>query len=83
MAKKAASKVKVSERALFARFSRSLAKEGRVLKRCRVDSRWYGDNGDYYIVDERTNSVEAQHVDLEAEARAAGLLKEYEVLAKD
>ncbi|CRI63748.1 conserved hypothetical protein [Thiocapsa sp. KS1] len=72
----------VSERALFARLSRRLAKDGDILKKCRFDSRWYGDFGNYYIVDSR-NAISATHVDLEGWAREMGVLQPWERLEDD
>ena len=57
-------KVKVSDRALEARIKRALEKDGQILKKCRADSRWYSDLGDYYIVNQ-SNVIAAQHCSLE------------------
>ena len=73
--------LKVSRRALEGRVRRALAKQDELLCKCRTDSRWYGDLGDYYIADAQTNGVIAQHVDLEELAGELNLLKSAEVLA--
>ena len=73
------SKVKVSERAMEARIKRALEKQGQILKKCRVDSRFYSDFGDYYIVNQ-SNNVEATHCTLLGLAKETGLLKAYEEL---
>ena len=75
-------KVQVSERALEARIKRSLEKDGNLLKKCRKDSRFYDDLGDYYIVDQR-NSIAAKHCDLRTLAHEIGALKDYETLEGD
>lgn len=72
-------KVKVTTRALEARMRRHLQKENLVLRKCKVDSRWYHDLGDYYAVNEN-NSVRDTHIPLEAWAREAGVLKPYETV---
>jgi hypothetical protein len=77
------SKVNVSRRALEGRVKRGLEKDGQMLKKCRVDSRWYNELGDHYIVDINTNSVVEKHTDLEALARESGALKDYEVLSAE
>lgn len=74
-------KVKVSERALFSRLSRHLAKEDIALKKCRFDSRWYNDLGNYYTVHIRTNAIDSRHVDLEQWGRECGVLRDYEEAA--
>lgn len=76
-------KVKVTERALVARMTRKLATEGLQLKKCRFNSRWYNDFGDYYTVHIHLNTVEHRHINLEtlvAWAREDGVLRGFEVL---
>jgi len=73
-------KAKVSDRALVARIRRKLAKDGETLKSCRADSQWYGDLGDWYIVNTNTNTITAQHCDLERLGREIGALKPFEEL---
>jgi hypothetical protein len=75
-----APKVPVTERALFARVSRALAKDGLVLKRCRADSRWSAELGYYYTVDATRNLIDSKHIDLVQWAREMKLLAEYEEL---
>ena len=43
-------KVPISERALFERIKRKVAKEGLTLHRCRQNSRWFNELGPYYVV---------------------------------
>jgi hypothetical protein len=71
----------VSERALFARLSRALEKEGVTLKKCRSDSRWYRDFGDYYSV--CGNAVRDTHISLEDWARRMEVLQPWEILKDD
>ena len=54
----------VTVHALKQRINRKLRHEGEVLKTTR-GQRWCNDLGDHYVIDLRTNSVLAQHVDLE------------------
>ena len=75
-------KVKVSERALFARVDRALNKDEERLRRCRVGSRSYHELGDYYTINWRGNWIASKDVDLERLARELGVLKDYEELAQ-
>jgi len=75
-------KVPVSERALFARMKRHLAKEGQYLRKCPSQSRWFNNLGEYYTVNQNMN-VRAQHIPLELWAREYGVLKDYEELVKE
>ena len=79
---KVESKVKVSVRALEGRVKRALERDGETLKKCREDSRWFTDLGEYYLVDLNMNSVNTKHVDLEELARELEVLKPFEVLAE-
>lgn len=72
-------KAPVSERALFARLNRALAKQGESLKRCRADTRSHLELGNYFIVGDG-NAVTAKHVDIAALAREMEVLKDYEEL---
>ena len=72
-------KVPVTERALFARLSRALKKEGQILRRCRAGTNGHQELGDYYVIGE-SNVVSAKHVDLAEWAKESGVLKEYEKL---
>lgn len=72
----------VTERALFARLSRRLAKDGEILKKCRFDSRWYNDFGSYYTVNQ-FNAISATHMDLEDWARELGVMQPWERLEHD
>jgi hypothetical protein len=74
-------KKQVTERALRARLDRHLNQRGETLRKCRSDSCWRRDLGDYYIIDLSAGSISAQHVDLEALAREEGVLKDWELLS--
>lgn len=51
-------KVKITIRALEARAKRYvLSKDNEILRKCKFDSRWHNDMGDYYFVDVSTNAV--------------------------
>lgn len=71
----------VSMRALEARVNRALDKDGQALRKCREDSRWYSELGDYYIVNYHTSAIDAKHCDVEALARELGVLKDREAPA--
>jgi hypothetical protein len=73
-------KAKITERALFARIDRKLAKDGERLRRCRSDSRAHAELGDYYIVAGDRNTIETTHVELERLARSLDLLADWEEL---
>jgi|LakMenEpi03Aug12_release.lakeMendotaPanAssembly.Ray.scaffolds.fasta_scaffold185143_2 hypothetical protein len=73
-------KVAVSERAVIARLKRVLAKDNQRLCKSRENSPGYNYLGDYYIVDNYRNTVEATQVCLEDLAREVGALKPYEML---
>ena len=74
-------KVKISERALLARINRRLAKDDQKLLKCRADTRAYADLGDWYIVSQSTNAVEAAHVDLEQLAQELKCIRSFEALS--
>lgn len=76
-------KVKVTRRALEARLRRHLATEGLTLKKCRFDSRWHSDFGDYYAVDASLNAVRETHIDIEGWAREAGVMKPFEEMVEE
>ena len=75
-------KVKVSLRAFEARCSRyAMTRDNEVLRKCRQDSRWYHDLGDYYFVDTDRNLITTQGWrinNLIEWAREVGILKPYE-----
>lgn len=73
-------KVKITERALFARLSRSLAKEDKALKKCRQGSRSHSTLGDYYVIDIPLHVVTHSWVNIEEWARESGLMAEWEEL---
>ena len=72
--------VPVSERALFARVNRKLAKEGQMLRRCKESSRAFSDLGYLYIVDTHSNTIIALNCDLENLAREVGAIAHWERL---
>lgn len=76
-------KAPISERALVARINRKLDHSDEALKKCRVNSRWYSTLGDYYLVNNQSNTIVAYHVDIEDLARNCGVLNEWEVLELD
>jgi len=68
-------KIEVSDRALMARINRKLAKEGQKLKKTQPTSKWASELGEFYIVDEKLNTIDATHVDLEKLASELSVLK--------
>ncbi len=76
-------KAAISERALFARVNRKLAKEFQSIRRCRADTRGYETLGDFFLVDFRDNAVLGHDIDLEGFARELGVMKPWEQLAAD
>lgn len=76
-------KVTVSIRAVEARVRRALEKEGQLLKKCRYDSRWYSDLGDYYVVDASTNAIEASNCDLARLAAETESIKAWEQIERN
>jgi hypothetical protein len=74
-------KSKISERALLQRLNRYLIREeDQTIKKCREDSRWYNDLGDYYTVDIKTKAIVATHVNLEEMARELKVISKHEAL---
>lgn len=73
-------KVAISERALLARINRKLKQDNEQLRKCKVDSRGYGELGDYYAIDLNRNTVTATHVDLSKWGKEMKVLADFEVL---
>lgn len=73
-------KLKVSERALFARINRKIHDDDLVLRRCPATRRDHHNLGDYYLVNWRINGVAGKGIDLEDYGREVGALKEFEEL---
>ncbi len=82
MGKAKVKKVPVSERAILARINRKLAKSEQVVKKCRTDSRWYGECGNYYAIDLRTNCIQAKHIDLEDWAKELDVIEPFEEVSE-
>lgn len=75
-------KIPIAERALFARVDRKLAKEGKRLRRCKTESKWYSELGALYVLDVNVNTIAAKHCSLEVLAKELGVLSEWEELEK-
>jgi hypothetical protein len=71
----AGKKMPVSERAVYQRINRKLAKQGQLLKALRHPDL---DVGKYYIIDVRRNILLRKQVNLENAARELGLLAQWE-----
>jgi hypothetical protein len=69
--------VAVGERALIARINRKLAHDDQALRTTRGE-RAYLDLGSFYILNLRTNFIDAYRVSLEDLGREVGALKPYE-----
>lgn len=67
----------VNPRAVSRRINRLLEPVGMSLRKCRHDSRWSQDLGEFYIIDVTNNSVDRTHVCLDA------LADEFDVLRRD
>ncbi len=67
----------ITERALIQRINRKLAHEGEQLCIPRGD-RWWSDLGGAYIVNVRSNSILAGHVDIERLGRELAVLRPLE-----
>lgn len=76
-------KLKVSERALFARINRKIYADDLVLRSCPATRRDHQNLGDYYLVNWRSNGVAGKYIDLEDYGREVGALRDYEELAED
>lgn len=87
MAKKKKTGVPVSERALFARINRALAREDvhypSELKRCRRNTRAFLEFGRYYILDTQYGGIHPSNIYLEDYGREMGVLADHEYLAED
>lgn len=82
VSKPAAKKIPVSRRALEGRVRRALAKESLVLHKCKTDSKWFNELGEYYLTEEH-GGMSAQHQDLETLAKEYGVLREFEELVDE
>ena len=71
----------ISERALIARINRKLLLLGHQLHKCREDSRWFAETGEFFIHNEQARRFETTDVDLEALGRELGVMRETETLA--
>ena len=72
--------VNVSEDAVFSRLKGAMLRDGQRLMRCRVNSQWFRDLGRYYSVN-FNNHITGTNLDLEREAREAGVLLPTETVA--
>jgi hypothetical protein len=73
--------IPLTQRALYQRLARALARSGRTLRKTRAAPARSA-IGDYYVVDR--NGIVAHHVDLVQLAREIGVLQSYEhLIAKD
>ncbi len=68
----------ITEAALIARINRRLAQDGQRLCRTRQGSRDESNVGQFYIVANDTNCVEASWCDLDALGREVGALRDNE-----
>jgi GTPase involved in cell partitioning and DNA repair len=69
----------ITESSLVRRINRALSHHGQILRKCRVDSRYYPEYGDYYCVDIQTRGINEKHVDIDDLARELQVIKDYEL----
>ena len=62
-----------SDRAIYLRLKRRLAREGIHLRTCRENSRWFNDLGRHYTFNDN-NAVDATHIDIDDWARELGIV---------
>ena len=74
--------MKVSFDAVYRRLKRALARQGETLHRCRRDSRWWPDLGDFYSADLYTNGISGRHLDVVSMAHEMRLIAPNEVVAE-
>jgi hypothetical protein len=72
--------VTVSEHVVVKRLRRRLRREGRALVASR-EGQWETGRSDWYVVNLRTNRLEAAHIEIETWARERGVLQPHEVMA--
>ena len=65
----------VKSTSLQRRINRALDHNALVLRKCREDSQYHHERGNYYIVDVQTGGISETHVDLENLARELNVLK--------
>lgn len=77
----------ITNRALFERVRRRLARDCEYLRTCREDSKWFDQHGRYYIVKAengsghwRSRTLVATDIDLEALGRELGVLRTHETV---
>jgi hypothetical protein len=73
-------RVPVTARALVQRINRQLKKNGVVLRRARGEKA-ISEKGEYYIIDEGSDSLFGMEINIEEYGRELGVLKESEYLA--
>jgi len=75
-------KAAVTERALFTRIDRHLAKQGERLRRGRTGTKAFETLGAYYVVSQEKGTIQETQCELEALARKHGLLADWEELER-
>ena len=83
MTKSSKLKLPIDQRALIGRINRSLAADGKALRKLRHGerARCFKPVGHHYVVDTWTSGIVQTHVDLAAFARELGVLALHEELA--
>jgi hypothetical protein len=66
--------MRISERSLLTRINRKFRHEEEAVRKCRVNSRWYFELGDYFCVDLNSNFIIAKDIGLECLGRELGVL---------
>ncbi|MGY8631848.1 hypothetical protein RAD15_05030 [Bradyrhizobium sp. 14AA] len=65
-------------RALILRINRKLKLEQQRMRSCRRSSRWWGDLGNFYVVDLNRNAILGSHIDPETYGRELGVVHAFE-----
>jgi hypothetical protein len=74
--------MKISFDAVYRRLKRALFRQGTTLHKCRPNSRWWNDLGDFYSADIYTSGINGRHLDVVEMARELNLLGQHEVVAE-
>lgn len=74
--------MKVSFDAVYRRLKRALFQQGTTLHKCRPNSRWWHDLGDYYSASISTSGINGTHLDVVEMAREMRLIGPHEAVAE-
>lgn len=77
----AAHRVYVSKSAVFRRLKRKLARQGATLRKCRRNTFWWFDRGDFYTTDAKKHTIDT-HIDVVATAKKMFVLDCWEKVVR-